>query len=168
MNYSINAMPKETRMKVKESIQRNFEAIRKIAHLEIDELKDLLDVSRQTIYNIEKRKSDLSYPQIVVLLLVLEKLAENNQQLKDFMDNVVFKTEEDEWISATYTSTSAMQDQKNQENNSFKGKAAAIAGGVVVAGALVTGPIGAIAGAAMSSWLYDKISKSVENKNKNK
>ena len=162
MNYSINEMPKETRSKIKESIQRNFEAIRKIAHLEIDELKELLDVSRQTIYNIEKRKSDLTYPQMVVLLLVLEKISETNQQLKDFMDNVVFKAEDDEWISETYKT------QEVQSNNFLKGKAAAIAGGIAAAGMIATGPIGSIAGAAMSSWLYDKISKSVEKKNKDK
>ena len=155
MNYSINEMPKETRTKIKESIQQNFEAIRKIAHLEIDELKELLDVSRQTIYNIEKRKSDLSYPQIVVLLLVLGKISETNQQLKEYMDNVVFKTDDDVWISETY---------KAQKSNALNG----IVGGIAAAGAFATGPLGVIAGAAMNSWLGDKIAKSVENKNKSK
>ena len=155
MNYSINEMPKETRRKIKESIQQNFEAIRKIAHLEIDELKELLDVSRQTIYNIEKRKSDLSYPQIVVLLLVLGKISETNQQLKEYMDNVVFKTDDDEWLSETY---------KTQQRKALNG----IVGGIAAAGALATGPLGVIAGAAMNSWLGDKIAKSVETKSKNK
>lgn len=155
MKYSINEMPKETRIKIRESIQQNFEAIRKIAHLEIDELKELLDVSRQTIYNIEKRKSDLSYPQIVVLLLVLGKISETNQQLKEYMDNVVFKTDDDEWISETY---------KTQKSKALNG----IAGGIAAVGAFATGPLGVIAGAAMTSWLGDKIAKSAETKNKNK
>lgn len=156
MNKTFYDMPKETREKIRHRIQNNFGLIRKMANLGIDELTDLLDVSRQTIYNIEKGKTTITYPQVAVILIVLGKLSERNQTLKDVL-NTILNLESDDWFDEVN------EDMDNQAETSNKNviRAGVVAGATAVGavGTVALGPLGAVAGALIGSWLSDKVTK---------
>lgn len=168
MNETFRDMPKETREKIRNRIQSNFGLIRKIANLNIDELTDLLEVSRQTIYNIEKGKTPLTYPQMTVILLALEKLSKGNQTLKDVL-NTILNLESDDWFDEVHKDINNQSKMKT-ENVVKAGVIAAVAGATLTRaiGGVALGPLGIIAGAVINSWLTDKVINSIKEKDENK
>lgn len=79
----------ETVEQLKFNLETNLEIIRKASGLSVDEIAELFESSRQTIYNIEKGKTKMSTSQFISLLARLERIAIDNEKFKKYLDSVL-------------------------------------------------------------------------------
>ncbi len=113
-------------------LQKNLQAIRKIAGLTAEELGEYIGVTKQTISNLENQKTKMTKTQYLALMMVINTLVENpdNAQLKSIVE-ILLKPDADE----------------EEELNSIikevrKTDGAAVAGAFTTAGLALAGPMG--------------------------
>ena len=78
-------------------LQNNLQAIRKVAGLTTEELGDQIGVTKQTISNLENKKTAMTKTQYLALSMVINTLVEtsDNEQLGQVVD-VLLRPEADE------------------------------------------------------------------------
>ncbi len=118
-------------------LQKNLQAIRKIAGLTAEELGEYIGVTKQTISNLENQKTKMTKTQYLALMMVINTLIENpdNAQLKSVVE-VLLKPDADEEEEINRII-------KEEKNENVQNKGVALAGTVATtAGLVMAGPIG--------------------------
>ena len=122
-------------------LQKNLQAIRKIAGLTAEELGEYIGVTKQTISNLENQKTKMTKTQYLALMMVINTLVANpdNAQLKSVVE-ILLKPDADE----------------EKELNSIikevrKTDGAAVAEAFTTAGLTLAGPMGLAMAVIMST-----------------
>lgn len=70
---------------MKERIQANLKMVRQVLKLSVSEMSEMLGVSRQTVYNIEKGSAKLTEAQSEIIIAYIKTCCETSSGLADIL-----------------------------------------------------------------------------------
>lgn len=173
-----------------EKLQNGLPIIRKIAGWSAEDLGNMIGVTKQTISNIENKKTPMTLTQYIAIRAIIDYEIQNNPDNKDLETAVNILVDNDD------KDLSEEQEKEKKESIQLLSKAAAgglcgsaltatlisllssagagvtaaslVAGGTMIGG--VAGPVGAVAGATIGSavWLTKVVNDKKRKNNKKK
>lgn len=169
-----------------EKLQNGLPIIRKVAGWSAEDLGNMIGVTKQTISNIENKKTPMTLTQYIAIRAIIDYEIQNNPDNKDLETVVNILVDNDD------KDLSEEQAKEKKESIQLLSKAAAgglcgsalintlisllsgigtvsasmIAGGAMVGS--VAGPMGTVAGATLGIWLAEIVNDKKNKKNKKK
>lgn len=169
-----------------EKLQNSLTIIRKVAGWSAEDLGNMIGVTKQTISNIENKKTPMTLTQYIAIRAIIDYEIQNNPDNKDLETVVNILVDNDD------KDLSEEQAKEKKESIQLLSKAAAgglcgsalintlisllsgigtvsasmIAGGAMVGS--VAGPMGTVAGATLGIWLAEIVNDKKNKKNKKK